>query len=387
VEDVTPAQGTANILPQRKPVGRPRKVPVQALPKPVGAPSFFKPIALPDRDAEVDVTADKPQNTSEGHSLPKKKLATHRPPVSTIEAKVTKRGRGRPRKIQIVKETAAPKSAEASINALAPPALEDKPEDMVTPYIPDVVLGKRSRGETNDDADRAQRMKISAVIAQILGSPYDANEAAFDAGIDDTLSTASTHASQIPIPLTYRAAINDPDHGTKWKEAIEREVSELKGNDTWEEVDIQRGVNLVSTKWVFTVKRKLDGTVERFKARLVARGFSQVHGIDYTETFAPTVRMDTLRTLLAMVAHYDLECHQVDVNNAFTESGLEEKIHLSPPTVYIYHQENVFWFKRAFMDLSKQDVTGTSAARRNFWDWALSRVKLTRAYSPMTSRS
>jgi hypothetical protein len=182
---------------------------------------------------------------------------------------------------------------------------EEKP-DMVTPYTPDVVIGKRSRDETDDNTDRAQRIKISAVIAQLLGSPYDAEEAAFAAGIDDTLSTALPYASQIPIPLTYRAAINDPDHGTKWKEAIEREVSELKGNDTWEEVDIQRGVNLVSTKWVFTVKRKLDGTVERFKARLVARGFSQVHGIDYTETFAPTVRMDTLLTLLAMVAHYDL---------------------------------------------------------------------------------
>ena len=87
----------------------------------------------------------------------------------------------------------------------------------------------------------------------------------------------------------------------------------------------------MSTKWVFTVKLQADGTVERFKARLVARGFSQVYGEDYTETFAPTVRMDTLRIFLAIVAAEDLECRQYDIKNAFTESTLQEKIYLSKP--------------------------------------------------------
>ena len=90
-------------------------------------------------------------------------------------------------------------------------------------------------------------------------------------------------------------------------------------------------MNLVSTKWVFTVKLWVDGTVEQFKARLVARGFSQVYGEDYTETFAPTVQMDTLRIFLAIVAAEDLECHQYDIKNAFTESKLQEKIYLSKP--------------------------------------------------------
>ena len=88
---------------------------------------------------------------------------------------------------------------------------------------------------------------------------------------------------------------------------------------------------MVSTKWVFTVKLQVDGTVERFKARLVARGFSQVYGEDYTETFAPTVRMDTLRIFLAIVAAEDLECCQYDIKNAFTESELQEKIYLLKP--------------------------------------------------------
>lgn len=92
-----------------------------------------------------------------------------------------------------------------------------------------------------------------------------------------------------------------------------------------------KGANLISTKWVFKVKETVKGEIERFKARLVARGFDQLQGIDYTETFAPTVRMDTLRLFLAIVAKRDLECFQFDIKNAFTESEIREDIYLSPP--------------------------------------------------------
>jgi hypothetical protein len=80
-----------------------------------------------------------------------------------------------------------------------------------------------------------------------------------------------------------------------------------------------------------TIKTKLDGTIERFKARLVARGFTQVQGIDYNETFALTVRIDTLRLFLATVAAEDLECFHYNIKNAFTKSHLKEQILLKPP--------------------------------------------------------
>ncbi|KAI1006202.1 hypothetical protein K3495_g2019 [Podosphaera aphanis] len=113
----------------------------------------------------------------------------------------------------------------------------------------------------------------------------------------------------VPIPRTYKEAVDDK-----------------------EEHILPDGANIVSTKWVFTVKLKSDGTIERYKARLVARGFSQQYGIDYHETFAPTIRMDTLRLfLLALVAKFDFECHHYDIKNAFTESTLNEEIYLAPP--------------------------------------------------------
>jgi hypothetical protein len=135
----------------------------------------------------------------------------------------------------------------------------------------------------------------------------------------------------VPIPSSYRSAVNDPIYGPRWRTAIQEELEALGVNGTWREEILPKGVNLVSTKWVFTVKVKSDGTLDRFKARLVARGFSQIYGIDYFETFAPTVRMDTLRIFLAVAALKDWELIHMDVKNAFTESHLKEQIYLAPP--------------------------------------------------------
>src|SRR5436190_2447527 len=151
-----------------------------------------------------------------------------------------------------------------------------------------------------------------------------------DAEIIKTAFPAS-EINGIHIPQTYEQAVKDPKYSIQWKEAMTQELISLLENGTWREVVPPEGVNLVSTKWVYTIKTNTDGSTERFKARLVARGFSQVHGQDYTETFAPTVKMDTLRLFLATVAAEDLECSQYDIKNAFTESPLKEEIYLEPP--------------------------------------------------------
>jgi hypothetical protein len=84
--------------------------------------------------------------------------------------------------------------------------------------------------------------------------------------------------------------------------------------------------NLFSMKWIFTVKTMFDGSIERFKGRLIARRFSQAYGLDYEETFAPTVRMNRLRLLLAIVAFENLKCWNFDIKNTFTASESKEKI-------------------------------------------------------------
>ena len=118
--------------------------------------------------------------------------------------------------------------------------------------------------------------------------------------------------------------------------------------------------NAVTCKWVFDVKTHEDGRFASYKARLVARGFTQVKGEDYNQTFAPTVRMDTLRLFLAMVAKEDLECTQYDIKNAFTESHLQEKIYLTERVVV--KKGHVLEALRSLYGLT---ATGTSLLRES----------------------
>ena len=218
---------------------------------------------------------------------------------------------------------------------------------------------KRKRESDNGDTRHPKiiRAMITMIMDEKLGGKYafsatevsqdklrtDSKElqeeiqAAFFVALTDQKDYREDYAlaakvvNGITIPRTYKEALKDKEHLDDWLEAIKEEINSLIANGTWEEFILPKGANLVSTKWVFDIKKNIAGETERFKARLVARGFSQQHGVDYTETFAPTVRMDTLRMFLAMVAKEDLECSQYDIKNAFTESNLKEEIFLDPP--------------------------------------------------------
>ena len=86
--------------------------------------------------------------------------------------------------------------------------------------------------------------------------------------------------SIVSIPNSVQEALADP----RWKAAMNEEMKSLQKNETWELVDRPPGKKPVGCRWVYTVKHKVDGTIERFKARLVAKGYTQTYGIDYTDT-------------------------------------------------------------------------------------------------------
>jgi len=86
-------------------------------------------------------------------------------------------------------------------------------------------------------------------------------------------------------------------------------------NNTWVLVDLPPGCKPITSKWIFKRKKRVDGTIERFKARLVIRGFNKKHDIDYFDTYAPVARIATIRVLIALVAIQKLVIHQMDVKN------------------------------------------------------------------------
>jgi hypothetical protein len=162
----------------------------------------------------------------------------------------------------------------------------------------------------------------------------------FDGGDDDETSnivSSTQHAYAVlnhDEPTTYDEAMRS-DERANWKEAMDSEMNAMHENKSWSLVERQPDMNVIGSKWVYKIKRKGDGTVERFKARLVARGFSQIEGVDYDETFAPVMRYKTLRIILAIANELNYEVRQMDVTNAFLNASVCNDIFMEQPVGYI----------------------------------------------------
>ena len=140
----------------------------------------------------------------------------------------------------------------------------------------------------------------------------------------------ATMASSDSDPKTYKQAMKLPDSG-KWLEACAAEVASLVENQVFQVVDRPTSHPVITSKWVFKKKRGLSGEVEKYKARLVARGFMQEEGVDYTETYSPTVRFESIRMMLAAAASEGMQMEQMDVTTAFLYATLEEEVYLEIP--------------------------------------------------------
>lgn len=136
--------------------------------------------------------------------------------------------------------------------------------------------------------------------------------------------------AQLVVPETYNEALNSPQ-AAEWNEAIQEELDALHKNNTWKLCDLPQDKSCVGSKWVFKIKYLSNGDVERFKARLCAKGYSQTEGTDFNETFAPTARYDTLRILFSIAAQKNLKMKQFDIKTAFLYGTLEEEVYMEAP--------------------------------------------------------
>ncbi|KAD3642035.1 hypothetical protein E3N88_31259 [Mikania micrantha] len=145
-------------------------------------------------------------------------------------------------------------------------------------------------------------------------------------------SSPSSQAVVTPLkPKAFKSAAKNP----KWMDAMHKEMDALTLNNTWTLVPRPTCHNIVGCKWIFRTKFRADGTVERYKARLVAQGFTQIPGIDYSYTFSPVVKATTVRIVLSLAIINKWHLHQLDVNNAFLHGNLDELVYMEQPPGFI----------------------------------------------------
>jgi hypothetical protein len=141
----------------------------------------------------------------------------------------------------------------------------------------------------------------------------------------------TTSAPISSIPKSVHAALRDPN----WKAAMQEEIDALQVNRTWELVSRPRHGNIITGKWVFRHKMRADGSLERYKACWVVRGFTQRPGVDFTETFSPVVKPASIRTVLTIAASRSWQVHQLDVKNAFLHGFIDEEVFCLQPAGFV----------------------------------------------------
>ena len=148
------------------------------------------------------------------------------------------------------------------------------------------------------------------------------------------IEESETYLSTSDDPCSLSQVLVSPER-KEWETAMKEEMESLLKHSTWTLEPLPPGQRAVKCKWLF--KKKLDslGNVQRFKARLVARGFTQQEGIDYSETFSPVVRYESLRVILSIAASENMEIYQINVKTAFLHGELEETIYMHQPPGFI----------------------------------------------------
>ena len=133
--------------------------------------------------------------------------------------------------------------------------------------------------------------------------------------------------SSVSIPNSVQEALTN----LRWKAAMNKEMASLQKNQTLELVDRPIEKQPIGCKWIFTVKYKVDGIIDRFKAKLVAKGYTQTYGIDYTKTFVLVAKINTVQVLLSLAANFVWPLQQFDVKNAFLHGELSKEVYMDLP--------------------------------------------------------
>ena len=241
-----------------------------------------------------------------------------------------------------------------------------------------VLKQKTPEKEGEGENTQKEKLKYRNPRLPIPRSPYQTRRASAKSNEDDTALEQAEIAEIFMVnaePVNVREAMATDD-SEKWLAAINAELDSLEQNETWTLVPRPKDKNVITNRWVLKKKLKSNGQVDKYKARLVARGCSQQKGIDYAETFAPVVKYSSVRALLSVAAAKDLEIFQFDVKTAFLQGELQEEIYMEQPSDFetsdkmCLLKKSLYGLKQASRQWNKQivDYLVNSSFRRSSAD-------------------
>ncbi|GMI70512.1 hypothetical protein HRI_000720500 [Hibiscus trionum] len=167
--------------------------------------------------------------------------------------------------------------------------------------------------------------------------------------LSKSYNTFISNVDSVETPKNIEEALKS----AKWRQAVLEEIKALEDNGTWEISKLPTGKKTVGCKWIFTTKFKPDGSIDRYKARLVARGFTQTYGLDYEETFAPVAKLNTIRVLLSIAVNLEWPLIQLDVKNAFLNGELNEEVYMDFPPGFEGSKGQVCKLKKSLYGLKQ----------------------------------
>jgi len=142
--------------------------------------------------------------------------------------------------------------------------------------------------------------------------------------------TSLLSVMHVAEPYSYSQAKESPE----WTATMDKELEALEANGTWRLTALPPKARALTSKWVYRVKFRPDGSIERYKARLVIRGFQQIKDKDYKHTFSPVAKLTTVRIFIALATAKGWPLHQLDINNAFLHGFIDEEVYMYPPEGY-----------------------------------------------------